>query len=80
MTVTNIATSPVSLTSIGFTGRDRGDLAETNNCGDIAPVGASCTISVTFTPSVTGSLKTSMTVEDTTPGTPQKVGACGTGE
>jgi hypothetical protein len=80
VTATNLTSSPISLTSIGFTGIDKGDFGETNTCGGSVPVGGSCTFSITFTPSATGSRSASMAVKDTASGSPQRVSASGTGE
>jgi|SRR5215472_8955293 len=43
-------TGPLCITSIATTG----DFAQSNNCGSLLPDGASCTINVTFIPTVLG--------------------------
>jgi hypothetical protein len=43
-----------SISSITVGGIDNRNFAETNNCGTTLAAGASCTVSVTFTPSVKG--------------------------
>jgi hypothetical protein len=80
VTATNITSSPISLTSIGFTGLDSGDFGETNTCGGMVPVGGKCTINVTFSPSAIGARRASMSLKDTAPGSPQRVFVSGTGE
>jgi hypothetical protein len=59
-----------------------GNFAQSNNC-PVSPAtlaaAASCTISVTFKPTVTGPLTGSVTVTDTLPGSPQIVTLSGTG-
>jgi len=57
-----------------------GDFAETNTCaGSVAP-GASCTISVTFTPTATGSRTGTLTLTDNATNSPQSVALSGTGQ
>ncbi len=43
-----------AITSISITGTGEKDFSETNTCGKRVKAGASCTITVTFTPSVDG--------------------------
>lgn len=76
MTLTNTSSAPVSISSITTTG----DFAQTNNCGSSVAAGASCLISVTFTPTVTygpgisgtsEKVPGSVVVNDNDPATPQ---------
>jgi len=55
-----------------------GDFAQTNNCGS-SLANSSCTISVTFTPTSTGSRTGSITLTDNASVTPQTVPLSGTG-
>ena len=48
--LTNTGSATLSITSMGVTGANSGDFAQTNNCGTYLPVGDSCNITVTFTP------------------------------
>src|SRR5205823_896534 len=51
VTLSNIGTATLSITSIGIENGDySSDFAETNNCGTSLAAGASCAINVTFTP------------------------------
>ncbi len=50
VTYKNTGDLPVTITGITATG----DFAQTNNCGTSLAVGASCSISVTFTPTIRG--------------------------
>jgi len=52
---------------------------ETNNCGVSVAAGASCTITVTFKPMLTGNLRASLTITDNATGSPQTVLLTGTG-
>ena len=78
-TVTNIGSSTVSITSIGITGLQASNFSEINNCGTSLAAGANCTITVTFTPQVTGVLHANVSVSDTGGGSPQLIHLTGTG-
>lgn len=52
---------------------------ETNNCGSSVAAGASCLITVTFEPKLTGNLKASLTIADNATGSPQTIALSGTG-
>jgi parallel beta-helix repeat protein len=56
-----------------------GDFAQTNTCGTTLAAGASCSISVTFTPTAVGTRSGSVTVADNASGSPQSVALTGTG-
>jgi len=79
ITLSNKASVSVSITSISITGTNKGDFAETNTCGTTVKAGASCTITVTFTPAAKGKRTASVSVSDTGGGSPQTVGLSGTG-
>jgi len=76
VTLVNYGTA--ALTGITVKGADAGDFAQTNTCGSSVPPGASCTISVTFTPAEEGRAAASLAVGDNSPGSP-KVSLSGTG-
>ncbi len=75
VTVTNAGGAPLTFTNIvasaGF--------AETNTCGSPVAPNAICTISVTFTPSASGSVAGLVSLTDNAPGSPQAVVLSGTG-
>jgi hypothetical protein len=79
VTLTNSGTSALTVTSIAVFGSNSGDYAQTNNCGSSVGAGANCTISVTFTPSATGSRVASLAIADNATGSPQSVSLSGTG-
>jgi hypothetical protein len=56
-----------------------GDFAQTNNCGSTLASGASCTISVTFTPTAPGPRAGAVTVTDSAAGSPQMLPLSGNG-
>jgi hypothetical protein len=55
------------------------NFGETNTCGGTLAAGASCTISVTFTPGAAGNLSGTITVSDDASGSPQTISLTGTG-
>src|SRR5205807_5695312 len=76
VTLTNNGTSTLAITSIG----NGGDYAPpTNTCGGSVAAGASCTISVTFTPTATGTRNGAIIIADTAPGAPHAIALTGIG-
>jgi hypothetical protein len=75
VTLTNTGTATLTISgivaSVGF--------AQTNTCGASVAAAASCTINVTFTPSVSGSASGTVSVTDNASGSPQTVSLTGTG-
>jgi parallel beta-helix repeat protein len=75
ITLSNTGNDAMAIASI--TSSD--DFAETNNCGTMVAMGASCSINVTFTPTATGTRAGSVSVTDNAAGSPQSVSVTGTG-
>ncbi len=79
VTLTN-GDSAQTISSIALSGTNASDFVETNTC-PTAPtqiaVGATCTITVTFTPSASGLRKASLTITDSAPGSPQVLNLSG---
>ncbi|HEY1704552.1 MAG TPA: choice-of-anchor D domain-containing protein [Trebonia sp.] len=75
VTVSNPGTSAVSMSSVGVTG----PFGESNNCGTSLAAGASCTVSVTFTPTAAGAATGTLSVNSSAPGSPLTVALAGTG-
>ena len=75
VTLTNNLPSALTVTSISASG----DFAETNTCVPSVPVKGRCTISVTFTPTSTGTRTGMLTVMDSASNSPQTVTLTGTG-
>src|SRR5207253_2740457 len=67
VTLTNTGTAALSISGIATSG----NYAQTNNCGTSLGVGSSCTINVTFTPTVAGSRTGTLSVTDNAAGSPQ---------
>jgi len=60
VSLSNPGTEPLTVSSIVISG----DFAQTNNCGSSVAAGASCNISVTFSPATTGVRYGTLTVTD----------------
>lgn len=75
VTVTNTGTATASLSSISA----GAPFAQTNTCGSSLTAGASCAVSVTFTPTAGGAASGDLTVASNAPGSPLLVGLSGTG-
>jgi hypothetical protein len=76
VTLTNAQSVALTFTSIGVTG----PFAISNNtCGASINAGARCTVSLTFTPTATGSATGTLTFSDSAPNSPQAVGLSGSG-
>jgi hypothetical protein len=79
LTLTNNGNAALSITSFAITGTNAADFAQTNTCGSSVAVGATCTISVTFKPSLVGTETASVTITDNASGSPQAVALSGMG-
>ena len=79
VTLTNSGGAPMTLSGISITGTQSGDFAQTNNCTASIAVNASCTVNVTFRPTVAASRSASLSVSDNAPGSPHSVTLSGTG-
>ena len=73
--LSNYGTTTLSIAGIAATN----NFSETDTCGSSLAAGASCTISVTFTPSVQGNLSGTLSITDDAAGSPQTVSFSGTG-
>ena len=78
VTVTNTGTSTLLLSTIKIV-NNKGSFAQSNTCGSTLGVGASCTVSVIFTPQVVGSVSATLDVNDNATGSPQSVPLSGVG-
>jgi hypothetical protein len=79
LTLSNTGTAALSISGIAVTGTNAADFNETNGCGTTVAVGASCTISVTFTPTSAGPRSASVSVVNNATGTPHSAVLSGTG-
>src|SRR5207253_14001 len=82
VTLTNSGSTVLTISSIGITGTNSGDFAQTNTC-PISPntlaASGTCTINLTFTPTAAWSRTASVSVNDNAAGSPQTVALSGTG-
>jgi Abnormal spindle-like microcephaly-assoc'd, ASPM-SPD-2-Hydin len=79
VTLKNGGTSTLTFSSIGITGTNSSDFAQSNTCGTSLAAGASCTISVTFTPAAAQTFTGFVTMNDNAVGSPHNIGLIGTG-
>jgi hypothetical protein len=73
-TLTNSGDASASITSIVISG----DYIKTTNCGTTLSPGASCAISISFKPTISGPRTGSLTVTDSAAGSPHTVSLTGT--
>jgi sugar lactone lactonase YvrE len=78
-TLKNTGTAALTIGGIGIAGANPGDFSQTNTCGESLAAGASCTISVVFTPASVASFTATLTVADNAAGSPQTTSLSGTG-
>jgi len=69
----NSGSGTLMISSAAITGANFGDFSQTNNCGTSVAPGVSCTFSITFTPSASGTRTASLVITDSAPGSPQSV-------
>jgi hypothetical protein len=79
LTLKNSSSSAASLSGISISGADSADFSETNNCGSSVAAGASCTISVAFSPRTSGTLSATLTITPSS-GSALQMSLSGTGE
>jgi len=73
------ASSSVRKISSAETGISSQDYSATTTCGSTLAAGGSCTVSVTFSPTTTGSFPGTLQISDNASGSPQTVPLSGTG-
>lgn len=78
--LTNTGGSPLNFTYFIYSGGGYGnDYPESDNCGDQLSAGASCTITVSFTPHNTGARNSYLVIQDDGGGSPQQPKLTGSG-
>ena len=80
ITVTNTGNSTLTTASVSISGTNGPDFKQSNTCKNtaVAPQ-ATCTISVTFTPSISGTENATVTIHDNAPDSPQTTTLTGVG-
>lgn len=79
ITVTNHEGVTVTFTNITINGTNSSDFSQSNNCTSLLP-GATCTVTVTFTPSAIGTRTATLVLADNATNSPQKAKLSGTGQ
>jgi hypothetical protein len=79
VTIANKSTGTITINTISASANYTAVGSGTAPCGGALAKSAKCTLSVTFTPSDTGSIKGAVAIATTGAGSPQIVGASGTG-
>ena len=82
VTVTNTGSADLTISTVAAsttTSSAAASFAETDNCVGTLAAGKSCTVNVTFKPSMSGSLAGSLTVTDNASGSPQSISLSGNG-
>jgi len=77
--LTNKGSSAVNITSIVIAGADPTDFTQTNTCGMSVASGATCYITVAFTPTAIGKRTAGVSISDDGGGSPQQVNLIGLG-
>jgi len=78
MTLTNTGDTNLTVSNVIITGPNSGDFAETNNCTTVVPQ-STCSIIVTFTPSINGAESADLSITDNAPNSPQLGSLTGNG-
>ncbi len=63
-TLTNTGTVPLAISAINLVGTNPQDFSQASSCGATLAVGASCTITVSFTPSAAAGFSASLQISD----------------
>jgi probable HAF family extracellular repeat protein len=71
--LSNVGKAPLHIHSIHVTGANAQEFKETNNCGPTLAPGASCSISVSFDPTVTSAATADVEITDDAEGSPQVI-------
>ncbi len=77
--LTNGGNAGLNIRGFSFTGTNRTDFAQTNDCPGSLGAGSACTILVTFTASTKMGATATLNVSDDAAGSPQTAGLSGTG-
>jgi hypothetical protein len=78
-TLSNKGTSAITIKTVTFSGPQSADFHQTNNCGASLAAAATCSVSITFSPSAAGSRTASLQIVDDAFNTPQTAALSGTG-
>jgi large repetitive protein len=79
VTLKNSSGASLTIATVDITGADNASFSDTSTCGATLANGATCTASVTFTPTTSGALSATLTFTDTASNSPQTLALTGTG-
>ncbi len=79
MTISNIGSAPLNVLSVALAGANAADFSMTTSCGSAVPAGASCSVSISFSPNGLGLRTASFTITDNASGSIQTVAVTGAG-
>ena len=79
VTLKNVGTGVLNISNIAIIGTNPSDFSQNNTCAAQLASESSCTISVIFTPSVSGALSATLTITDNAAGSPHTIPLQGTG-
>lgn len=79
LTLTNTGTAPLNLSTPVFTGTNAADYTQTNTCVAAVAPGASCTLSVQFSPSASGTRAASLQIGSNASSIPAVLALTGSG-
>jgi streptogramin lyase len=77
--LTNTGNTSLAITTIGMTGTNSADFAQTNNCPATLAVSSQCTLHVTFTPSLAGAESAALQFTDNAADSPETAALSGMG-
>src|SRR5439155_1632992 len=79
VTVKNTGTATLTITAIAIIGTNANSFSQTHTCGSSLAPGVSCSISIRFRPTASGTRTAALSVSDNAAGSPQKVTLSGIG-
>jgi len=79
VTLTNTGNATLTISGIVLVGTNPGDFNQTTWCGTTLAAGANCSITVTFTPTASGSRSATVSVTDNAAGSPHSISLSGSG-
>jgi hypothetical protein len=78
-TLTNMATTALSISGITISGAQSSGFSQANSCGTSLAAGLSCTITTTFSPQTAGAGSATIQIADSAANSPQVISLTGTG-
>jgi hypothetical protein len=79
VTVNSTGAGPLTVSSVVITGDASGSFSQSNNCGTVA-AGNSCTVNITFDPTVSGPLGATVQIVSNAASSPDMIDVSGTGQ